>query len=87
MAKSGETALENAGETRPNHVLMDIRLSGTIDGIEAAGQIHARYGIPVIFLTACADTPFTQGVLQPCRQRGASRYHPYTGFVPVRMAQ
>jgi PAS domain S-box-containing protein len=54
-AKSGESALEKIGETRPDLVLMDVHLAGRMDGIEAAGQIHVRYGIPVIFLTAYAD--------------------------------
>ena len=54
-AKSGTAALEKAAETRPDLVLMDIHLIGKMDGIEAAGQIHAKYGIPVIFLTAYAD--------------------------------
>jgi PAS domain S-box-containing protein len=54
-ARSGESALEKISETRPDLVLMDIHLAGKMDGIEAAEQIHARYGIPVIFLTAYAD--------------------------------
>jgi len=51
----GEEALPLAGESRPDLVLMDIRLEGKIDGIEVAQQIHERFGIPVIFLTAYAD--------------------------------
>ena len=35
---------------------MDIHLAGAMDGIEAATQIHTLHGIPVIFLTAYADT-------------------------------
>ncbi len=44
-----------AGEVRPDVVLMDIHLAGTIDGIDAAGSISGSYRIPVIFLTAYAD--------------------------------
>ena len=36
-------------------VLMDIRLDGPIDGIEAATKIRERYRLPVLFLTAQAD--------------------------------
>jgi PAS domain S-box-containing protein len=54
-AKSGEDALMKVADTKPELVLMDIHLAGAMDGIEAAGQIHARHGIPVIFLTAYAD--------------------------------
>jgi CheY-like chemotaxis protein len=53
--KSGEIALQKIAETQPDLVLMDIHLAGRMDGIEAAGQIHAKYGIPLIFLTAYAD--------------------------------
>jgi PAS domain S-box-containing protein len=55
IAVSGETALEKIRETPPNLVLMDIHLAGEMDGIEAAGQIHTLFDIPVIYLTAYAD--------------------------------
>jgi PAS domain S-box-containing protein len=55
VASSGEEAMHKAAETRPNLVLMDIRLKGTIDGVEAARQIYNLFNIPVIYLTAYAD--------------------------------
>ncbi len=50
------TAAE-AIEQAPNAqvVLMDIRLDGPVDGIEAASKIRERYRLPVVFLTAQAD--------------------------------
>jgi len=36
-------------------VLMDIRLDGPVDGIEAASKIRERYRLPVLFLTAQVD--------------------------------
>ena len=51
----GEEVVALAGETRPDLLLMDIRLEGKVDGIDVAQQIHARFGIPVVFLTAYAD--------------------------------
>ena len=54
-ADSGEDAIKKAEEIRPDIVLMDIVLKGEMDGIEAAGQIHSRFNIPVIFLTAYGD--------------------------------
>jgi PAS domain S-box-containing protein len=53
---SGEEALKNIGEADPHLVLMDIQLQGEMDGVEAAGIIRDRYRIPVVFLTAFADT-------------------------------
>lgn len=55
VAFSGEEAIEKAEETRPDLVLMDIRLKGDMDGVKAAEQIRARFHIPVIYLTAYAD--------------------------------
>lgn len=52
---SGEEALTKAEETRPDLVLMDIRLEGEMDGVEAAGLITSRFDIPIIFVTAYAD--------------------------------
>jgi len=52
---SGDEAIEMAREFIPDVVLMDIRLRGNIDGIEAAGTIRSRFDVPVIYLTAYAD--------------------------------
>ena len=54
-AATGQAAIDKAGETQPDLVLMDIRLKGDMDGIEAAKQIRDRFGIPVIYLTAYSD--------------------------------
>jgi two-component system cell cycle sensor histidine kinase/response regulator CckA len=55
VATSGEKAVQLAEELRPDLVLMDIRLEGAIDGVEAARQIRERFGRPVVYLTAYAD--------------------------------
>jgi PAS domain S-box-containing protein len=55
VASSGEEAIEKVGEARPELVLMDIRLRGTMDGVEAAEQIRNRFDIPVIYLTSYVD--------------------------------
>ena len=55
IAVSGEDAVSNAEEQRPDLVLMDIILMGEIDGIEAAEQIRARFDTPVVYLTAYSD--------------------------------
>ncbi len=55
MVSTGEDAVDKAGKLRPDLVLMDIKLKGKMDGIEAAGQIKLRYNIPVIYLTAYSD--------------------------------
>lgn len=55
MAKSADNALALAGRERPEIVLMDIRLEGQTDGIEAADEIRKRWDLPVIFLTAYSE--------------------------------
>jgi len=55
IASSMEQALEKAEEVRPHIILMDIRLKGEKDGIDAALIIQNRFDIPVIYLTAYAD--------------------------------
>jgi PAS domain S-box-containing protein len=55
LAASGAEGLRLAAEQRPDLVLMDILLQGTMDGIEAAEHLRQRFGIPAVFLTAYAD--------------------------------
>ncbi|MEZ5357779.1 MAG: response regulator [Candidatus Zixiibacteriota bacterium] len=55
VASTGEDAVDRAGRQKPDIVLMDIKLQGDIDGIEAAERINAEYNIPVVYLTAYAD--------------------------------
>ena len=60
VAVSGEEAIEQAELRRPDIVLMDIRLDGEMDGIEAAGIIRERFNIPVVYVTAHADKDILQ---------------------------
>jgi two-component system cell cycle sensor histidine kinase/response regulator CckA len=55
IVTTGQEAIHQAGEIRPNLVLMDIKLPGEMDGVEAAAEIRSNYDIPVIYLTAYAD--------------------------------
>ncbi|HEY9652698.1 MAG TPA: ATP-binding protein [Coleofasciculaceae cyanobacterium] len=52
---SGETAIQLAAQNPPDLVLMDIKLKGSIDGIEAAARMRSRFQIPIVYLTAYAD--------------------------------
>lgn len=55
QAITGESAIQKAGETQPDIILMDIRLKGEMDGITAAKRIIDLYDLPIIFLTAHSD--------------------------------
>jgi DNA-binding NarL/FixJ family response regulator len=54
---TGEAAIEQAIKLCPDLVLMDIRLAGELDGIQAALQIQEKADIPIIYLTAYSDDP------------------------------
>jgi PAS domain S-box-containing protein len=54
-ATSAEEAIDQLASSQPDLVLMDIRLKGDMDGIQAAESIRAHYGTPVVYLTAYAD--------------------------------
>lgn len=53
--RSGREAIDSAEKEHPHLVLMDIKLDGDIDGIDAAQEISNRFNIPVIYLTAYKD--------------------------------
>ena len=55
IAVSADQAVNICERERPDLVLMDIRLVGTRDGIDAAGEILARFGIRSVFITANTD--------------------------------
>jgi signal transduction histidine kinase len=49
---TGEEAVAAAGLVNPTAILMDIRLAGGIDGIQAAARIRSQLDIPIVFLSA-----------------------------------
>jgi PAS domain S-box-containing protein/putative nucleotidyltransferase with HDIG domain len=54
-ADSGEAGLVLARTQSPDVVLMDIVLTGVIDGVDAAARIREELAVPVVFLTADSD--------------------------------
>lgn len=55
VTRTAEEAIDQAGAIRPSFAIMDIRLAGARDGVDAAIEIFRRYGIRCIFATAHAD--------------------------------
>ncbi|MHA2297130.1 MAG: response regulator [Candidatus Hodarchaeales archaeon] len=51
----GEEAVDKVAKYQPDLILMDIKLKGNIDGIEAAKMIQNRHNIPIVFITAYTD--------------------------------
>jgi PAS domain S-box-containing protein len=54
-ATSGWEAYEKAVSLRPDVIIMDINLSGDLDGIKTTEAIRSKVDIPVIYLTAFGD--------------------------------
>ena len=54
VASKGEEAIKESAKIRPDLVLMDITLKGTMNGIEAAKKIMTL-NIPVVYLTGASD--------------------------------
>ncbi len=55
VVDTGDKAILAAQTLLPDLVLMDIRLKGKMDGIQAAGRIRDLVNIPVVYLTAHSD--------------------------------
>jgi CheY-like chemotaxis protein len=69
IAVSADEAVNAAEKERPDVVLMDIRLIGSRDGVDAAEEIRRRFGIGSIFVTANSD-PQTRQRAQAVRPLG-----------------
>lgn len=68
VAPSGEQAIEAAAAARPELAVMDVRLAGNLDGIEAAMELRGL-GIPSLFATAHSD-PLTRSRGEEARPAG-----------------
>lgn len=63
-APSGEEALELLKDLKPDLIILDIKLQGTLDGIDTAAILNKKYGIPFIILTAYSD----EGIIERAKQ-------------------
>jgi CheY-like chemotaxis protein len=55
LAATGHKAIEVARKERPDFCLMDIRLSGDLDGIDAGLIIKDELKTPIIYMTGYSD--------------------------------
>ena len=55
IVSSGEESIQKASKTKPDLVLMDIKLKGRIDGVSAGQEIYKQFQIPIVYLTAYSD--------------------------------
>lgn len=80
---SGEEAIDKALEYSPDLILMDIRLKGEIDGIDAISKIQEKMNIPVIYISGNSDlahlekiesTEYIDFLSKPITQSDLSKY-------------
>lgn len=71
-ATTGAEAVSKAIECKPDLILMDIKLPGGMDGIEAGTLIRQTYPVPVVFMTGYSSDELTER---------AKTLHPY-GYLP-----
>ncbi|MGA1868437.1 MAG: response regulator [bacterium] len=64
IVSSGEDAVKQVKENPPHLILMDIKLKGEMNGIEAAHLIHSDFDIPIVFVTGYADDTTLQEMIQ-----------------------
>lgn len=67
LVTTGKQAVETAKNESPDFVLIDIRLPGDMDGIEAARQISAISAAKIIFASGYSD---------PALKESAMKLHP-----------
>lgn len=63
IVESGENALEFLRENSADIVMMDINLSGDLDGIKTTEIINEKHGIPVVYLSSSSDKETLNKVL------------------------
>lgn len=63
LVPDGDGAVEQAIDLDVDLVLMDVRLAGRVDGIEAARRIREQRDTPIVFVTAHGD-PVTRAHIE-----------------------
>ena len=59
-AMTGEEALKETFEQNPDLIIMDVKMPGAINGIEAGKKIKEMKNIPIIYLTAYENPEFIE---------------------------
>ena len=85
LVPDGEGAIEQAADLDVDLILMDIRLAGRMDGIEAARRIREQRDTPIIFITAHGD-PATRAHIEQMLPGAPVLAKPITGATRLREA-
>jgi DNA-binding NarL/FixJ family response regulator len=73
VARDGDSAIDIAGAVRPNCMIIDVELSGPLDGIETALRIKEQHGdIGIVILSSFRDKRYLTSL--PLEQIGGWSY-------------
>ncbi len=64
--QSGEEAVQQVKKDNPDLIIMDIFLSGAMNGIDAVREIKKFRKIPVIYVTANSDDMTRKSAMETC---------------------
>lgn len=64
VARDAEEAVAMAAAEKPDIVLMDIKLPGGHDGVDAAREIIERFNIPIVYITSNTDEATRQRAIK-----------------------
>lgn len=70
VCQSGEEGIDLIEERIPDLVILDIKLSGKLNGIQVAEKLQKKYRLPIIFLSDLYDSP----TLENAKQTKPSNY-------------
>jgi PAS domain S-box-containing protein len=62
MISNGEDCIHQIQSLKPDVILMDVKLSGKLNGIETAEKIQELMVVPIVFLTAYSDDNTLQSI-------------------------
>ena len=76
IVPKGEEAVVRAADLNPDLVIMDVNLSGSMDGMDAAHYIFQLFHYPIIFITGISDEEKLERV--KCSQPYGIIFKPFT---------
>lgn len=78
IVDTGEEAVVKSAELVPDLVIMDVNLSGSMDGMDAAHYIFQLFHIPILFITGISDEEKLERV--KCSQPYGIIFKPFTAI-------
>ena len=78
VVAKGEEAVVRAADLNPDLVIMDVNLSGSMDGMDAAHYIFQLFHYPIIFITGISDEEKLERV--KCSQPYGIIFKPFTAI-------